>query len=148
MSTSNRESRQMDEELKTKIRALVEEEPDAKERVKLMISSRIVEFMADNMRNVSKLVEEFQAHRAEFETHQTEYAQHLQTDHAIINQGKGAWKIGVVLLLLINTLIGTLYLNVVQDVASLKKDAVDSAIAIERLKVEATKGGTPNGSSS
>ena len=139
--------RKMDLDLKQRIQQMVEEEPDIKVRVQLMLMARVVDFLGDNIKAVRSIMSEFKGHEKNLEDFQEEFHKHLK-DHEvyadIVNQGKGGWKVAAAASLLIgvliNVLISTLYVTAVNDISDLKSKSIDLLVEVERLKSSRREG--------
>ncbi len=91
--------RKADEDIQRKIEELIEAESDPRERARLLILLAISRTLVDNVVAVREVTEEFRSHRLEFETHREEQLK-------LINQGRGAWKVIGVAVLIIQGVLG------------------------------------------
>lgn len=78
--------RMLDKEIRDRLQELIEAEPDARERSRLLIMLQISTTLVDNVRAVRGLTEEMHTHRADF-------AQHIKKELELYNQGKGMWRV-------------------------------------------------------
>lgn len=103
--------RKADEEVQRKIEELIEAESDPRERARLLILLAISRTLIDNVVAVREVTEEFRAHRVEFETTREEQLR-------ILNQGRGAWKVAGIFLLILQAAFGWVlgeYVMIVKD---------------------------------
>lgn len=133
--------RNMDTDLKHRISQMIEEEQDTKARVQLMLMARVVDFLGDNIKAVRSIMTEFKTHERSFDTFHDEFQKHLEEHEQynnLVNQGKGGWKVAavasVVIGVLVNVLISTLYVGAANDIAYLKNKSIELLVEVEKLK--------------
>lgn len=76
----------LDKEIRDRLQELIEAEPDARERSRLLIMMQISTTLVDNVRAVRGLTEEMHTHRSDF-------AEHIKKELELYNQGKGMWRV-------------------------------------------------------
>jgi hypothetical protein len=93
------EPRHNDEDVKSLIQRLIEDEPDARERIRLLILLQLNSTLVDNVVAVRELTKEYKGHREEFE-------QHVEKDRLMVAYGRGALWAAVILVGVIQVMVG------------------------------------------
>lgn len=127
-----RNLRQTDTELKTKIEALIEKEPDTTERARLLILLQISNLLVDNIDAQRRTSIEVAGYAAAFKTHVEEQDQ-------LINRGWGMWKVAGGVLFVMQLLIGGIIGVSVSQVDSNGKDikVLQQKVSTVEVKVDA-----------
>lgn len=124
-------TRQSDSDVQDKIKALIENEPDAKERIRLMILLQISNVLTDNVGVVQGLIKRVEDHSERFDTH-------VEEEQRLLNQGRGAWKVIGVAIVSLNAWLGWMYteqLGVIKQMqAAIASNTKEIAVLSDRLK--------------
>lgn len=115
-----------------RIRLLIEDENDPKDRAFLIVLQQINESLVANTRTINDVANKLDAHLTAYETH-------AEQEAALLNQGKGAWRIAAWFLGFAQVLamgaIGVAY----TELTNIKNDVVEVKSAIAVLKSEVEK---------
>ena len=103
---TNREAwttmRRSDAEMQQKIEALIQDEPDSRERARLLILYQIATVLIDNVSAVRETTKEFREHRLEYDSH-------IEREERYINQGRGMWRMAGAVVFIAQAMLGYLY---------------------------------------
>lgn len=124
-------TRRDDIEMQERIKTLIEQEPDARERIRLLILLQISSIQTDNIGVVQGLLERFEDHTERF-------SKHVADEQKLINQGRGAWKVIGVGLVLLQAALGWIYIEQVDAIkhmqVAIASNAKEIAVINDRLK--------------
>lgn len=101
----------LDKEIRDRLQELIEAEPDARERSRLLIMMQISTTLVDNVRAVRGLTEEMHTHRSDF-------AEHVKKELELYNQGKGMWRVITGFLAIAQVLLTGMFLTYQSDMKS------------------------------
>lgn len=111
------------------IEALIREEPDPRERARLLVLLQLNAVLVDNVTATRGLADQFKAHRAEFEAH-------ARVEEGLLNRGRGAMWVAIVLSGVIQALVifqASQALEAIREVSALARG---NALAVERISAE------------
>lgn len=132
--------RRADSEMQQKIEALIQEEADPRERARLLILYQIAAVLIDNVAAVRETTQEFKDHRLEYEAH-------ITREEALINQGKGLWRVLGAVIVIAQGLLGYLYVEHIQALkgmqATLNGHAKQIEVINERFRLGERNGRQP-----
>ena len=111
MDTVNRMS---DDVIRHRLQELIELEPDPKERARLLIMMQISGLLIDNVQSVRTLTTELHEHRSEFSIH-------IDEERKLFNQGRGAWRVFLVSVAIVQGLLGYIYFKHIDEMREIKK---------------------------
>lgn len=116
--------------MQEKIKDMIEQEPDPRERMRLLILLQISSILVDNVAAVQGLSDRLDVHDIKFDTH-------VDEESKLINQGRGMWRVMVFALLLAQGAIGYLYVDTInvlkQMQTSISTNSRDLAVMRDRL---------------
>lgn len=122
--------RRADHSMQEKIKDMIEQEPDPRERMRLLILLQISSILVDNVAAVQGLSDRLDVHDIKFDTH-------VDEESKLINQGRGMWRVMVFALLLAQGAIGYLYVDTInvlkQMQTSISTNSRDLAVMRDRL---------------
>ena len=119
--------RRADSEMQQKIEALIQEEADPRERARLLILYQIATVLIDNVSAVRETADEFKDHRVE-------YVKHIEREEAYLNQGRGMWRIGAVVILAAQAALGYFYSQHVETMRRVEAIVTTQGRDIDDLK--------------
>ena len=119
--------RRADSEMQQKIEALIQEEADPRERARLLILYQIATVLIDNVSAVRETADEFKDHRVE-------YVKHIEREEAYLNQGRGMWRIGAVVILAAQAALGYFYSRHVETMRRVEAIVTTQGRDIDGLK--------------
>lgn len=119
--------RRADSEMQQKIEALIQEEADPRERARLLILYQIATVLIDNVSAVRETADEFKDHRVE-------YVKHIEREEAYLNQGRGMWRIGAVVILAAQAALGYFYSQHVETMRRVEAIVTTQGKDIDDLK--------------
>jgi hypothetical protein len=119
--------RRADSEMQQKIEALIQEEADPRERARLLILYQIATVLIDNVSAVRETADEFKDHRVE-------YVKHIEREEAYLNQGRGMWRIGAVVILAAQAALGYFYSRNVETMRRVEAIVTTQGRDIDGLK--------------
>lgn len=119
--------RRADSEMQQKIEALIQEEADPRERARLLILYEIATVLIDNVSAVRETADEFKDHRVE-------YVKHIEREEAYLNQGRGMWRIGAVVILAAQAALGYFYSQHVETMHRVEAIVTTQGKDIDGLK--------------
>ena len=124
-------SRQSDEDMQKKIEELIEDESDPRERARLLILLAISRTLVDNVVAVREVTDEFRSHREEFD-------RHLAAEQAMLNQGRGAMRLAMAAIFLIQSVFGYVFIEHVTLVKALQMEVTNNTkeIAVIESKIK------------
>jgi len=120
-------ARRADDQLQEKISKMVEAEQDPRARSQLMILLAIASLLADTVGVVRGQSDEFKAHRKEYEDH-------AKREENFFAQGRGAWRVGAIVLATVQMLLGYMFVRNTTVLEGLQTAVTINANAI--LKIE------------
>lgn len=126
--------------MQQKIEALIQEEADPRERARLLILYQIAAVLIDNVAAVRETTQEFKSHRLEYEAH-------ITREEALINQGKGLWRLLGVVMVIAQASLGYLYVEHIEALkamqATLAGHSKQIEVINERHRLEERTGRQP-----
>lgn len=123
------EARRTDVNSHAEIEALIREEPDPRERARLLVLLQLNAVLVDNVTATRGLADQFKAHRAEFEAH-------ARVEEGLLNKGRGAMWVAIILSGVIQALVifqATQALDAIREIGALART---NALAVERISTE------------
>lgn len=132
--------RRADSEMQQKIEALIQEEADPRERARLLILYQIAAVLIDNVSAVRETTQEFKEHRLEYEAH-------IAREEALINQGKGLWRVLGAAVVIVQASLGYLYVEHIEALkgmqATINGHAKQLEVINERYRIDERNGRQP-----
>lgn len=132
--------RRSDTEMQQKIEELIQDEPEPRERARLLILYQIATVLIDNVAATRETT-------AEFRNHRIEYHKHVQREESYINQGKGMWRFAALILVVGQLVFGYLLFDLPTQVrkieATVQLQGKDIDMLLDRARVTDRLGRQP-----
>lgn len=97
-------ARQSDEAIQKDLENHIKDESDPRERARLLIMLAMLRTIVDNVVAVREVTEEFRKHREAFDSH-------IEEERRIMNQGRGAVRLAVFFVFVIQLLSGYIFVE-------------------------------------
>jgi hypothetical protein len=128
------QDRRKQDPIQDKIEELIMSSTDPKDKAFLLILNRMSDNLQENTELTRKLGEELSSHTKSFIEHTNRFSKHEQEELALINQGRGGWKVAAISLIVIQGLFVWWVQLKLSELTQLRVDVNQYHLELELIK--------------